>query len=159
VHFFSDVHFSPDTHHSFSAFSNTSPQVLLPVIMIASHPNMFQQSAPDESEILKLVENHFLPNCAVLQWRPAKGEDILTPNTKEIVVFSSYFQHEFGLPAYDFFQGLLQHYQIELVHLNLNSILQIVVFVHLYKAFLGIPTSFPLFKNYFFLKYQPSASN
>jgi hypothetical protein len=46
--------------------------------MVASHPNMFQQSTVDESEILKLVENCFLPNCAVLQWRPAKGEDIPT---------------------------------------------------------------------------------
>jgi hypothetical protein len=58
--------------------------------MAASHPNMFQQSAMNESKILKLVENRFLPNHAVLQWRPAKGEDIPTPNTKEIVVFSSF---------------------------------------------------------------------
>jgi hypothetical protein len=67
--------------------------------MAASHPNMFQQSVVDEGEILKLIENHFLPNHAVLQWWPAKGEDILTPNTKEIVVFSAFLQHKFGLPA------------------------------------------------------------
>jgi hypothetical protein len=54
-------------------------------------PNRFQQSIADEGEILKLVENHFLLNCAVLQWRPAKGEDIPTPNTKDIMVFSSFF--------------------------------------------------------------------
>jgi hypothetical protein len=77
----------------------------------------------DESEILKLVENHFLPNRVVLQWRPTKGEDIPTPNTKEIVVFSSFFQRGFGLPACNFLRNLLQHYQIELVHLNPNSIL------------------------------------
>jgi hypothetical protein len=77
----------------------------------------------------------------------------------EIVVFSSFFQRGFGLPACDFFCGLLDHYQIELVHLNPNSILQITIFVHLCKAFLGIPPNFPLFKNYFFLKYQPSAAN
>jgi hypothetical protein len=59
----------------------------------------------------------------------------------------------------DFLRELLNHYQIELVHLNPNSILQIVVFVHLCEAFLGIPPNFPLFKNYFFLKYQPSAAN
>jgi hypothetical protein len=69
------------------------------------------------------------------------------------------FQHGFGLPAYDFFCGLLDHYQIELVHLNPNSILQIVIFVHLYESFLGILPNFPLFKNYFFLKYQSSAAN
>jgi hypothetical protein len=52
---------------------------------------MFQQSIADESEILKLVENYFLLNHAMLQWWPAKGEDIPTPNTKEIVMFSSFF--------------------------------------------------------------------
>jgi hypothetical protein len=41
---------------------------------------MFQQSTTDESEILKLVENHFLPNHMVLQWQLAKGEDIPTPS-------------------------------------------------------------------------------
>jgi hypothetical protein len=61
----------------------------------------------------------------VLQWRPAAGEDLPTPNTNETVMFSSFFQCGFGLPAYDFFRRLLDHYQIELVHLNPNSILQI----------------------------------
>jgi hypothetical protein len=120
--------------------------------MTASHPHLFQQSIADESEICKLVANCFLPDCAVLQWHPAAGEDIPTPNTNEIVVFSS-FQHGFGLPACNFLRGLLQHYQIELVHLNPNSILQIAVFVHLCEAFHGIPPNFALFKNYFFLKY------
>jgi hypothetical protein len=69
-----------------------------------------------------------------------------------------YFQRRFCLPVCDFFHGLLNHYQIELVHLNTNFILQIVVFVHLCEAFLGIPPNFPLFKNYFFLKYQSSAA-
>jgi hypothetical protein len=77
----------------------------------------------------------------------------------QIVVFSSFLQRGFGLSACDFLRGLLQHYQIELVHLNSNSILQIAVFVHLCEAFLGIPPNFPLIKNYFFLKYQSSTAN
>jgi hypothetical protein len=76
-----------------------------------------------------------------------------------ILFFLSFFQRGFRLPTCDFLRGLLQHYQIKLVHLNPNSILQIVVFVHLCDAFLGIPPNFPLFKNYFFLKYQPSIAN
>jgi hypothetical protein len=76
--------------------------------MAASHLHMFQQSTVDESKILKLVENQFLPDRVVLQWWPAAGEDILTPNIKEIVVFSS-FQRGFGLPTCDFLHGLLQH--------------------------------------------------
>jgi hypothetical protein len=127
--------------------------------MAASQPHLFQASTMDEGEIHKLIVNHFLPDRAMQQWHPAAGEDIPTPNTNEIVLFSSFFQHGFGFPACDFFCGLLDHYQIELVHLNPNSILQIIVFVHLCEAFLGIPPNFPLFKNYFFLKYQPSATN
>jgi hypothetical protein len=126
--------------------------------MAALHLHLFQQSVADESEIRQLVANYFLPDHVMLQWRHVVREDIPTPNTMEIVVFSSFFQHGFGHPACDFLHGLLDHYQIELVHLNLNSILQITVFIHLYEAFLGIPPNFPLFKNYF-LKYQLSAAN
>jgi hypothetical protein len=127
--------------------------------MAASHPHLFHQSIADESEIRKLVKNYFFLDRAMLQWQPAAGEDIPTPNMNEIVVFSSFFQRGFGLLARDFLRGLLQHYQIELVHLNPNSILQITIFIHLCKAFLGIPPNFPLFKNYFLLKYQPRAAN
>jgi hypothetical protein len=77
--------------------------------MAASHPHMFQLSVVDESEIRKLVVNHFLPDLAVLQWRPAASEDLPTPNTNKILVFSS-FQRGFGLHACDFFHGLLDHY-------------------------------------------------
>jgi hypothetical protein len=97
-------------------------------------------------------------NGTVLQWHPAAGEDLPTPNTNKIVVFPS-FQSGFGLLGCNFFRRLLDHYQIELVHLNPNSILQIDIFVHLCEAFLAIPPNFPLFKNYFFLKYQPSTAN
>jgi hypothetical protein len=124
--------------------------------MATSHPHLFQQFITDESEICQLVTNHFLPDCVVPQWHPAcEG----TPNTKEIVVFSSFFQRRFVLPACVFLRRLLDHYKIELVHLNPNSILQISIFGHLCEAFLGILPNFPLFKNYFFLKYQPSATN
>jgi hypothetical protein len=91
--------------------------------MAASHPHLFQPSVTDEKEIRKVIANYFLPDRAMLQWWPAAGEDISTPNTNEIVVFSSFFHCGFGLPACDFLCGLLNHYQIELVHLNPNSIL------------------------------------
>jgi hypothetical protein len=127
--------------------------------MAASHPHLFQSSIVDESEVRKLVANHFLPDRAMLQWCPAAGEDIPTPNMNEIVVFSSFFQRGFVLLAYDFFRGLLDHYKIKLVHLNPNSVLEITIFIHLCEAFVRIPPNFPLFKNYFFLKYQPSVAN
>jgi hypothetical protein len=95
----------------------------------------------------------------VPQWCPTIGDDIPTPNTNEIVVFTPFLQRGFGIPACDFLHGLLNHYRIKLVHLNPNSILQITVFVHLCEAFLGISPNFPLFKNYFFLKYELSSAN
>jgi hypothetical protein len=111
--------------------------------MAASHLNMFQQSTANESEIVKLIEIHFLLDHAVFQWWPAKGEDIPTPNTKEIVVFFTFLQHGFGLPTSDFVCGLLHHYKIELVHRNPNSIIQISIFVHLCEAFIDIPRALP----------------
>jgi hypothetical protein len=59
--------------------------------MAASHPHLFQPSIIDEIEIHKLVVNYFFLDHAVLQWRSVTGEDIPTPNTNEIVVFSSFF--------------------------------------------------------------------
>jgi hypothetical protein len=88
-----------------------------------------------------------------------RGRHPYTQYQRDYVVFSSFFSHGFGLPSCEFLCGLLYHYQIELVHLNPNPILQIVIFVHLCEAFLAVPPNFPLFKNYFFLEYQPSADN
>jgi hypothetical protein len=127
--------------------------------MAASHQHLFQVSTANESEIHRLVPNHFLLDCAMLQWHPTAGEDLPTPNTNEIVVFSSFLQRGFSLPARDLFRRLLDHYQIELVHLNPNSIPPIIIFVHLCEAFVGFLPNFPLIKNYFFLKYQQSVAN
>jgi hypothetical protein len=126
--------------------------------MAASHPEMFKNSSIDESKMLKLVDDHLLPPHAILQWRLTKGEEIPIPNTNEIVVSKAFFLRGFRLPTYDFLHGLLHHFKIKLVHLNSNSILQIVVFVHLCEAYLTILPNFALFK-YFFLKYRLSVVN
>jgi hypothetical protein len=95
--------------------------------------------------------------CILVHPGSPNGEGIPTPNSNEIVVLSSFFQRGFYLPTCEFLCGLLHHYEIELVHLNPNSILQIAVFVQLCKAFLGVPPNSSLFKSYFLMKYQPSA--
>jgi hypothetical protein len=41
--------------------------VLSPHTMAASHPEMFQKYTADEREILKLFQNHFLPDQEVLR--------------------------------------------------------------------------------------------
>jgi hypothetical protein len=59
--------------------------------MAILHLHMFQSSISNENEIHKLIVNYFLLGRVVLQWRPTTGEDILTPNANEIVVFASFF--------------------------------------------------------------------
>jgi hypothetical protein len=53
--------------------------------MAASHPEIFRPSTVDESKPLKLIDNHLLPNHAVLQWRPAKDGDV-TPCVTKILI-------------------------------------------------------------------------
>jgi hypothetical protein len=67
--------------------------------MATSHLHLFQPFVMDENKICKLVVNHFVPDRVVLQWCPTTREDIPTPNTTEIVVFSSFFQCGIGLTA------------------------------------------------------------
>jgi hypothetical protein len=121
-------------HFSIAAISLLLPRSLCPLhnqlLFQTSHLDFlfapclhpFQQSVADEIEIHKLAENHFLLDRTMLQWYPAAGENIPTPNTKDIMVFS-------------------------------HSCSADLAFLHA-TSFLGIPPNFPLFKNYFFLKYH-----
>jgi hypothetical protein len=61
-----------------------------------------------------------------------------TEDTHEAVVFVPFLIQGLALPASLFFCGLLDFYELNLTHLNPNSILQIAIFVHLCEAFLGI---------------------
>ena len=49
-----------------------------------------------------------------------------------------------ALPVSPFFCGLLDFYELNLTHLNPNSILQVSIFVHLCEAYLGILPHFGL---------------
>ena len=60
----------------------------------------------------------------------------------DTVVFRSFYEKGFSLPAGSFFRGLLFFYRLEVTHLKLNSIVQIVIFIHLCEAFLGIAPHF-----------------
>jgi hypothetical protein len=133
THFLSLHPFYPSFHYLLGHFSFFFlPSYVSLAAMVTSRPEMFKPSTIDEGEILKLVEDHLLPPRALLQWRPAKGKDIPTPNTQEIVVWKSFFQRGFGIPNRDFFHGFLDYFKFELVHLNSSSILQITIFVHLW---------------------------
>jgi hypothetical protein len=80
-------------------------------------------------------------------------------NLDEIPMFTRFAEHGLSLPASDFFQGLLGYYGIEYLNLNPNGIFHTSVFVHFCEAFLGIKPHWILFRKFFWVKPQPSASN
>ena len=70
----------------------------------------------------------------------------------EFVVFESFFRCGFNIPPSKVFLNVLDRYQIELHHLNPNSITMLSVFVHLCEAFFGIEASLNLFQYFYKLK-------
>lgn len=66
----------------------------------------------------------------VISWRPDCGEDYPTPNSGEIVVFYFLLLQWFRAPIFEFFRGVLDYYGKKNYHLNSNSILHILVFIH-----------------------------
>jgi hypothetical protein len=84
-----------------------------------------------------------------VEWKAAAGEEFPTKDVKEQVVFSSYFECGFNLPAGDFFWGLLFYYKLELVHLVPNSITVVSTFIHFCEAYMGISPHFLLWRHLF----------
>jgi hypothetical protein len=75
-----------------------------------------------EAKIQALVDRGLLRLKAEVEWKAAAGEEFLTEDVKEQVVFVSFFERGFNFPMGDFFRGLLYYYKLELVHLVPNSI-------------------------------------
>jgi hypothetical protein len=73
-----------------------------------------------EAKIQALVDRGLLWLKTEVEWRAAAREEFPSENIKEQVVFGSFFQCGFSLPAGDFFRGLLYYYRLELVHLVLT---------------------------------------
>ena len=51
-----------------------------------------------------------------------------------MVVFRSFYEKGFALPAGAFFRRLLFYYRLEVTHLKPNSNAQIAIFIHLCEA-------------------------
>jgi hypothetical protein len=93
-------------------------------------------------------------------WRAAAGDSYpMEKNPDEIPMFARFAERGLSLPASDFFKGLLGYYGIEYLNLNPNGIFHTAVFVHFCEAFLGIKPHWILFRKFFRVKPQPSASN
>jgi hypothetical protein len=93
-------------------------------------------------------------------WRAAAGDPYpMEKNPDEILMFAWFAERGLSLPASDFFKGLMGYYNIEYLNLNPNGIFHTAVFVHFCEAFLGIKPHWIMFRKFFRVKPQPSASN
>jgi hypothetical protein len=95
-------------------------------------------SVVSESDLLCLVNVGVLPLKELCSWRICRGVTVPTEDTQESVIYVPFLIRGLALPISPFFRGLLDFYNLNLTHLNPNSILQISIFVHLCEAYLGI---------------------
>jgi hypothetical protein len=99
-----------------------------------------------ESDLLRVVDVGVLPPKELFSWRICRGVTVPTEDTHESIIYVPFLIRGLALPISPFFRGLLDFYNLNLTHLNPNSILQISIFVHLCEAYLGILPHFGLWK-------------
>jgi hypothetical protein len=104
------------------------------------------RSTMTEPKTQALVGRGLLRSKTKMEWRAAAGEEFPSKDVKEQVVFASFFERGFNLPAGDFFRGLLYYYRLELVHLIPNSTTVVLTFIHFCEAYLGILPHFTLWR-------------
>jgi hypothetical protein len=110
------------------------------------------RSTMTEAKIRALVKRGLLRPKEEVEWRAAVGEEFPSEDVKEQVVFTSFFERVFNLPAGDFCRGLLYYYRLELVHLVPNSITIVSTFIHFCEANVGRPPHFLLWRYFFYVK-------
>jgi hypothetical protein len=137
--------------------AGTSPPVSLP----RPDPNReWKISKAKTEDLLALLNSGFLWEKEVDMWRAAAGDPYpMEKNPDEIPMFARFAERRLSLPASDFFKGLMGYYGIEYLNLNPNGIFHTAVFIHFCEAFLGIKPHWILFRKFFRVKPQPSASN
>jgi hypothetical protein len=74
-----------------------------------------------EAKIQSLVDHGLLRPKAEVEWKAAVGEDFPTEDMKEQVVFASYLERGFNLPAGGFFRGLLYYCKLKLCHTHFSE--------------------------------------
>jgi len=67
------------------------------------------------------------------------------PHIDEVIVFEDYFWHGLVILVHPFLRDLLEYWGVSLCNLYPNTILHIAIFIHFYKAYLGILPHFNLF--------------
>jgi hypothetical protein len=103
-------------------------------------------SVVSESDLLHLVDVGILPPKELCSWWICCGFTVPTEDTHESVVYVLFLIRGRALPISPFFHGLLDFYNLNLTHLNPNSIMQISIFIHMCEAYLGVLPHFGLWK-------------
>jgi hypothetical protein len=84
-------------------------------------------SVVSESDLLHLVSIGVLPPKELCSWRICRGVTVPTEDTHESVIYIPFLIRGLALPISPFFRGLLDFYNLNLTHLNPNSILHVFV--------------------------------
>jgi hypothetical protein len=120
----------------------------------------WKKSKAKTEDLLALLNSGFIREKEVDMWRTAVGDPYpMEKSEDEIPMFARFAERGLTLPASNFFKGLMGYYDIEYLNLNPNGIFHTTVFVHFCEAFLGIKPRWILFRKFFRVKPQPSASN
>jgi hypothetical protein len=120
----------------------------------------WKKSKMKTEDLLAILNSGFIREKEVDSWRAAAGDPYpMEKSEAEIPMFARFAERGLALPASDFFKGLLGYYGVEYLNLNPNGIFHTAVFVHFCEAFLGIKPHWILFRKFFRVKPQPSASN
>jgi hypothetical protein len=80
-------------------------------------------SVVSESDLLHLVSVRVLPSKELCSWRICCGVTVPTEDTHESVVYIPFLIRGLALPISPFFHDILDFYNLNLTHLNPNSIL------------------------------------
>jgi hypothetical protein len=97
-----------------------------------------------EFDLLHLVDVGVLLPKEICSWRICRRVTVPTEDTHESVIYVPFLIRGLALPISPFFRGLLDFYELNLTHLNPNSVLQVSIFVHLCEAYLRILPHFGL---------------
>jgi hypothetical protein len=136
----------------FRAISTGVEEEEMELALVPTPEIVWDPSVVTEEQIQALMTHRLLRPKVEVAWRQAAGKAFPTEGTGETIVFRAHVEHGFGVPADDFFRGLLYIYRIELVHLVPNAITIISSFILLYEAYLRIASHFHLWQYFFELK-------
>jgi hypothetical protein len=131
---------------------NPSDEMAAKAASIPDPQAVWARSTMTEAKIQALVACGLLRPKEEVEWRAAAGEQFLSEDVKEQVIFASFFERGFNLLMGDFFRDLLYYNQLELVHLVPNSITVVATFIHFCEAYLGISPHFLLWRYLFCVK-------